>query len=241
MSADLSRRVVLLGGGAAMAAASIPFVASRAEATTVPFPGRLQLGSRGAAVTTLQAALGGAGLWLGSYDGSFGPMTQQAVLAIQKVHGLARTGAVDETTWNSAMLRVRPTPRYPSSVGLEVDLNRQLLMVVGGGLAQMTINTSTGSGAYFYSGGRRLRAITPTGTFKIYRKSTNEGSSGWVNGTLGAMYRPRFFTTVGHAIHGSTSIPAYPASHGCCRVSVQAQDKMLSTNEVGIGRYVRIY
>lgn len=242
MSMDITRRTILLGGAAAaIAGTSVPFIAGRAEAAAVPFPGTLRYGARGSAVTTVQQALAGAGFWLGSADGSFGPLTQQAVYALQKANGYSRTGVVDATTWNRAMMRVRPQPRYAGVAGLEVDLHRQLLMVVSGGLAQMTINTSTGSGATFYSGGRRLRAVTPTGTHRIYRKSGSEGSSGWVYGSLGAMYRPRFFTTAGHAVHGSTSIPPYAASHGCCRVSVQAQDQMLATNSVGIGHYLRIY
>ncbi len=241
MSENVSRRGVLLGSAATLAVAGTPFLAGAAQAATAPFPGPLKYGATGPNVTLLQQSLGAAGFWMGTADGSFGPMTLQGVYALQKANGYSRTGVVDEITWNRAMQRVRALPRFPGSSGLEVDLKRQLLMVVSAGVSQLTLNTSTGSGAYFYSGGKRMRAVTPTGTFKIYRKSTNEGSSGWVSGTLGEMYRPRFFTTQGHAVHGSSEIPPYPASHGCCRLSVQAQNKLLAINAEAIGRYIRIY
>ncbi|MEX2503464.1 MAG: L,D-transpeptidase [Egicoccus sp.] len=36
---------------------------------------------------------------------------------------------------------------------------------------------------------------------------------------LGTLYDPLYFYR-GFAIHGSGSVPAYPASHGCVRVSM---------------------
>jgi lipoprotein-anchoring transpeptidase ErfK/SrfK len=30
----------------------------------------------------------------------------------------------------------------------------------------------------------------------------------------------------GYAVHGSTSVPAYPASHGCVRVAVPAMNRL---------------
>jgi lipoprotein-anchoring transpeptidase ErfK/SrfK len=46
---------------------------------------------------------------------------------------------------------------------------------------------------------------------------------GWWEGDLGQIYRPKYFVG-GVAIHGSNSVPDYPASHGCVRVTVQAMD-----------------
>ena len=62
-------------------------------------------------------------------------------------------------------------------------------------------------------------ALTPEGSFTIDR----ERPDGWWIGDLGQIYRPKYFVG-GVAIHGSTSVPAYPASHGCVRVSVPAMD-----------------
>ena len=56
------------------------------------------------------------------------------------------------------------------------------------------------------------RADTPVGTFTIQRRI-----SGLREGDLGAMYDPMYFHE-GWAIHGSNSVPGYPASHGCVRL-----------------------
>jgi hypothetical protein len=62
---------------------------------TKPDPPRatLKVGSRGAAVKTLQKRLGI------SADGVFGPQTKAAVVAFQKKHGLTADGIVGPATW----------------------------------------------------------------------------------------------------------------------------------------------
>jgi lipoprotein-anchoring transpeptidase ErfK/SrfK len=45
----------------------------------------------------------------------------------------------------------------------------------------------------------------------------------WDKSPLGQLYRPRYFNG-GVAVHGYPSVPAYPASHGCVRVSLAAMD-----------------
>jgi len=52
-----------------------------------------QKGMRGELVKTVQSAIGAGA------DGAFGPATEAKLKAFQKKHGLAVTGAVDETTW----------------------------------------------------------------------------------------------------------------------------------------------
>jgi lipoprotein-anchoring transpeptidase ErfK/SrfK len=51
---------------------------------------------------------------------------------------------------------------------------------------------------------------------------------GWWEGDLGPIYRPIYFRG-GIAFHGSAVIPAYPASHGCVRVSTDAMDMLWDT------------
>jgi lipoprotein-anchoring transpeptidase ErfK/SrfK len=46
---------------------------------------------------------------------------------------------------------------------------------------------------------------------------------GWDKSPLGRLYRPKYFNG-GIAVHGYLSVPPYPASHGCVRVSVPAMD-----------------
>lgn len=58
----------------------------------------LQVGSKGAAVRTLQQLLNKAGIKCAT-DGDFGPKTEQAVKEFQKKVGLAETGIVENKTW----------------------------------------------------------------------------------------------------------------------------------------------
>jgi N-acetylmuramoyl-L-alanine amidase len=47
------------------------------------------------------------------------------------------------------------------------------------------------------------------------------------------MWRPNYFYR-GYALHGSASVPAYPASHGCVRVTVAAMNRLWSLLRVGM-------
>ncbi|WP_181445508.1 hypothetical protein [Flexivirga caeni] len=58
--------------------------------------------------------------------------------------------------------------------------------------------------------------------------------------TSWSLYRPYFFDG-GIAVHGDTSVPPYAASHGCCRVSIPAQDMLISTGALVNGRRVYVY
>ena len=79
-------------------------------------------------------------------------------------------------------------------------------------------------------------AVTPVGTFRINR----ERPDGWWVGDLGQIYRPKYFIG-GVAIHGSLSVPAYPASHGCVRVSVAAMDMIWEQEILPRGTTVVVY
>lgn len=236
-----TRRSLVLGGGGALLVGA--FGIATAPTASAAYTRVLAIGMRGSDVSELQRALNESGFWCGGVDGAFGSLTQQAVWALQKSYGAARTGKVDSATWQRAMSRKRPTPRYPTLNGIEVDLTRQLLMVVRSGKVVVTLNTSTGNGETFPFNGGTATATTPKGTYRILRKSPKETStSPWVTGELGSMYKPRYFTWSGHAIHGSTSIPPYPASHGCCRLSTAGHDLLLRSGYLGIlTTYVRIY
>ena len=76
----------------------------------------------------------------------------------------------------------------------------------------------------------------PTGVFHIIRQV-----DGLDIGPLGALWRPKYFTPGGIAIHGDSSVPPYPVSHGCARVSNDAIDFMWATNALPIGLEVWVY
>ena len=61
---------------------------------------------------------------------------------------------------------------------------------------------------------------TPTGHGKVFRKDP-----GWVHVPVGWMYSPSYIMP--HiAIHGSKSVPSYPASHGCVRTPIWMTDDL---------------
>ncbi len=106
----------------------------------------LNLESSGPTVLELQQRLSGLGYWLGEIDGHYGQLTRQAVLAFQKAEGLARDGVAGPKTREQIPTATRPTPHSAEDDHIEVDLERQLLLVVRDGEVQWTFNTSTGNG-----------------------------------------------------------------------------------------------
>ena len=195
----------------------------------------LRLGAHGSAVVTLQQRLAALHYFdVRTADGVFGPNTYHAVIAFQKVQRLARDGVVGPVTWAKLAKPYVPGPRYRlATASLEVNLARQVLYYVRNGAIQRIVDVSTGSGAWYYSQGRWARAITPTGRFHLYWRY-----NGWQAGPLGSMYRPNYFYA-GYAVHGMTSVPAFPASHGCVRMTVPTMDRMWSS--LWIGMPVAIY
>ena len=191
----------------------------------------LRLGSRSSVVTSLQQRLIALDYFdVGTADGVFEQDTYHAVIAFQKVQGLTRDGVVGPATWAKLARPYVPAPRYRLAIAsLEVNLAKQVIYYVRNGTIERIIDASTGSGAWYYSQGRWARAITPTGRFHIYSRY----SGGWQPGPLGSMYRPNYFYG-GYAVHGITSVPAYPASHGCVRMAVPTMDRMWSSLWVGM-------
>ncbi len=196
----------------------------------------LKKGVRGGAVRDLQNRLNGLGYWTGKADGSFGHLTQQAIYALQKVAGLKADGVVGPKTWSALDRKVRPKARTTQGRAFEVDLNRQILLGIASGRLRYIFNTSTGSGERYYSGGRWKTATTPKGNFSMYSFHPN----GWQKGPLGSLYRPGYYYK-GWAIHGATSIPPYPASHGCARISTGAADMLWATEWFNRNRKVLVY
>ena len=179
-----------------------------AAATTSSSTSVLYLGQRGPAVSKLQLELAGRGYWLGPITGVFGDLTQQAVFALQKAAGLARDGVVGPLTRAVLARGVRPVPRSTSGYVIEINLARNLLMLVRDGHLIVTLNTSTGGGYAYAANGVSGVAVTPRGHFRLYRQVDGLDVS-----PLGELWRPKYFSS-GYAIHGSDSVPAYPVSHG---------------------------
>jgi lipoprotein-anchoring transpeptidase ErfK/SrfK len=157
-------------------------------------------------------------------------------MAFQKAQGLGRDGVAGPATLAALETATRPTPRDPSGSHIEIDLDRQILLVVQDGQTRWVLNTSTGNGeAYAAPGGGSAVATTPRGTFAVEREI-----DGLREAPLGTLYRPKYFHG-GIAIHGAGQIPAHPASHGCARVTNTAMDMLWSSGVTDLGTPVVVY
>jgi peptidoglycan hydrolase-like protein with peptidoglycan-binding domain len=200
-------------------------------------------GHAGDDTTALQNRLLELGYWLDNADGRYGDVTFQAVMAFQKQNGLKPSGTADQETVDaltSATVRVSG-----AAIGdeIEVDLTKQVLYIVRGGLTMWALNTSTGSGKPYVAAdlknpGEQVSgdAKTHPGEFKVGR----EQSEGWWQSPLGQLYRPKYFDG-GIAVHGARSVPSYPASHGCVRVSLPAMDYIWAENLMPKGSKVWVH
>ncbi|WP_434966701.1 L,D-transpeptidase family protein [Janibacter indicus] len=230
---SLDRRDLFRGAAATAVAGGL--VVTAGEDARAARPDKLRQGDTGWWVKNVQRRLLDAHFWLRQANGTFDDTTQQAVMALQKAHGLSRDGIVGPNTW-SAIYKPR-TPRPRTTSAFEIDKTRQLQIVARWGWAQWVFNTSTGNGERYWSSasGRYLYATTPSGTFRF-----NRAINGMRNAPLGELWRPRYFNG-GIAIHGSPSIPGYPASHGCARLSNRAINYIWWKNLAPIGRVVKVY
>lgn len=198
----------------------------------------------GAGAQRAQERLLELGFWLQDPNGDYGVTTRQAVMAFQKYSGLPTTESVDDATaaaLSSAEFRVHGISNEGTLI--EVDKTRQLLFVIEDGVTSWAINVSTGSGVPFRERDKTEwgkwiwgDAQTPEGIFTIDREYTK----GWRPGDLGEIYRPKYFNG-GIALHGAYKIPAYPASHGCVRMSTPAMDFIWSADLAPRGTTVWVH
>jgi lipoprotein-anchoring transpeptidase ErfK/SrfK len=146
---------------------------------------------------------------VGAVDGVVDSDTRSAILAFQKVNGLQRTGVLTDAVTNQIMASTAPPPPMVSNGEpnrVEVSLARQVLFLYENGNLTRVLAVATGTSA----------TPTPTGTFRLSRFDP-----GWHTSRLGRLYNATYFVG-GYAIHGSLSVPAQPASHGCIRIAMSA-------------------
>ena len=198
----------------------------------------------GPATARAQQRLIELGFWVQEASGEYGVTTSQAVMAFQKHYGLYVDGVLGPVT-AEALSNVTERPEGRSNAGtlVEVDKSRQLVYLVRDGHTQWILNASTGSEIPyeepdFNSPDKIVRgdSVTRPGVFEIYR----EREEGWWEGDLGEIYRPKYFD-YGIALHGSGFIPAYPASHGCVRLSIPAMDWIWEENLIPKGTTVWVH
>ncbi|WGW10668.1 L,D-transpeptidase family protein [Saxibacter everestensis] len=197
----------------------------------------LRPGDKGKKVAQLQKDLLAAGYWVSDTDGTFGATTQQAVYALQKTAGLGRDGVVGPKVKKALEKGTRPKAKSSSGHVVEVDIDRQLVLIVDDGKVSHILNTSTGSGrTYKNSAGGTSVAVTPRGKFTISRQIDGPRQS-----KLGYLWRPKYFNG-GIALHGEyNNVPPYAASHGCVRLTDAAMNWVWKKDLAPIGTTVLVY
>jgi peptidoglycan hydrolase-like protein with peptidoglycan-binding domain len=203
------------------------------KTTAKPLPG-IGMGASGEAVKNIQQRLTDLKYSPGAVDGRFGLGTYFAVVAFQKVEGMARTGRATDDVVAKLATASSPGPMLPSGGGtrVEVDLKRQVLFLyLNGSLARIE-PVSTGSGQRYCVKGSCAVAVTPGGSFRVGTKILGDHVS-----PLGHLYNPLFFNG-GIAIHGEPAVPNYPASHGCVRIPMHDSLWFYNTVQRGTAVYV---
>jgi peptidoglycan hydrolase-like protein with peptidoglycan-binding domain len=185
-----------------------------ATTTTVPADGRLVPGMQGEAVQALEQRLVALHYDPGAIDGRYGGGLTSAVMAFQKVAGMPRNGRATLDVLAAVAAATDPAPLLPDGgpTRIEVDFKRQVLFFWKDAALQRILPVSTGNGKKYCEEGICGVAVTPSGSFRIERRIKGQRKS-----YLGLLYDPLYFYG-GYAIHGSPSVPGYPASHGCIRI-----------------------
>ena len=175
-----------------------------------------------------EARLAEMGYRPGRADGVIDDNTRKAVAVFQKWEGRTINGQLTRKEFDAIMNATAPAVKDPGYRHVEVDLDRQVLLLTDNdGAITRILPVSTGSNKRYNEKGMRGLAYTPTGRFRIYAKI-----AGWRKSPLGLLYYPNYFSD-GLAIHGNPSVPHSPESHGCVRIPMWAAIEMSKALPVG--------
>ena len=177
--------------------------------------------------------LSGLGYWTGPVDGRLDEGSKAALIAFQKWEGRATTGRLTTEELEAIRNAVPPKAREAGYEHVEVDVDRQVLLLVDEQDAVRVLHVSTGNDKSFMDQGQMSIAYTPRGRFVVYDKTY-----GWENGDLGSVYYANYISG-GVAIHGYLSVPSTPASHGCIRIPMFAAREV--SRLLPVGTIVLVY
>lgn len=202
-------------GNAVLGAAS-----ARSPKFKLKFPG-LNRGDGGKEVRLFNRLLDKQG-YVPSKGRRFTERTGRAVLAYRKVHGMARipraTSGIFKTLADG---RGTYKVKHPGAgKHAEVNIGRQVLVLADGDRAQRIYHVSTGAPG------------TPSdrGHFRFNRRQPGYNAL--------RMYYTTYYNR-GEGIHGYSSVPTRPASHGCIRTPIS--DAVSIYNWVRLGMSIYVY
>ncbi len=238
-----------LAVAAVLLVSAAPVTASAASAAT------------SAQVKEAQIIMTKFGIPAGPVDGKSGAQTARGLCIFRYMASLPSTRAeLDSTT----LLRLRAYNKAYSSITaiparsvdgnttyLTVNQTCQAAVYAEGGKYQRAMAVSTGQTGHGTTNGTYKLGYTDRGWHCSTRYPTCSDQTGngrfatKAYGTIGNMYnRRQVFHTNGQPytfvyLHGSTSVPTYPASHECIRVTVTDSDWMY--DHVGNHSMPRMY
>lgn len=207
-----------------------------------PVTGTLGSGSDPNVVRVYQQRLADLHFDPGPVDGNYGQTTVYAVQALQKLMGMPRTGRLGQPEAFGLAVFQYPQPLQPTGEPnrTEIDITKQLITVYQNYQVRLITTTSTGSGEHYCYNSPRVNptrhicevANTPSGRFTYTRLV-----HGWDKSPLGQLYQPFYFNG-GIAVHGYSSVPTTPASHGCTRIPMHIAEYFPLLVKVGDPVYV---
>jgi len=159
------------------------------------------------------------GYHMGSVTDRVDESTALGILALRKVLGMPWTDSYEPELYK-ALLRggARFEPQYTEEGRhVEVDLERQVMALVEDGKATDVFHISSGAGG------------NPTGEFSFYLKGPGYNAKG--------MYYSVYYDA-NYATHGYSSVPTYPASHGCIRNPIPYSIYIYNWISLGDSMYV---
>lgn len=187
--------------------------------------GDLRYGDRGRAVASVQRRLIVLGyLERGEVDGVFGDKTWHAVVALQGWEQIARDGVVGPRTRRALRHARGPKPWRRLRRALEIDLTRQVLLVVEQGAVRRAVHASTGASEF----------ATPVGRFTVIRRERMSWSWRYHVWLPYALYFYR-----GWAIHAARLVPDRPASRGCVRIPIEDAPFVFRASPLGTPVLIR--
>jgi hypothetical protein len=194
-------------------------------------------GDHDPAIKTAELMLNGQHYDVGKIDDTYDQDTAYAVTAFQKIHGMARTGVLTRDVAQKMREQMSPPPPLMTEGGgrrVEIDLPRQVLLLIVDNAVAKVLPISSGSGQHYCENGHCGVAVTPVGSYRVVYQV-----KGWQHSPLGYLYNPVYFDAYrGLAIHGSKSVPTYPASHGCVRIPMTAAEWFPGQAQKGTPVYV---
>src|ERR1700674_5452431 len=122
---------------------STPAIASAQQS------GKHRASLTGAQTREAEHRLSDMGYWTGPVDGLFDPATRSALIAFQKWEGRPITGQLTLDELEAIRNSTSPKAREPGYAHVEVDLDRQVLLVVNDDARVRVLPISSGSGKPF--------------------------------------------------------------------------------------------